>query len=89
MKPCYGLLCSLVASVAALGPANLGACQNQAVDDARSAIGAYISTGDNYWLASWLPIDSPEPQDNGTFSEVSEEENDAALKHRPAWLDAP
>ena len=28
-------------------------------------------------------------QDNGTFSEVTEQENEAALKQRPAWLDVP
>jgi hypothetical protein len=32
------------------------------------------------WRSLWIR------QDNGTFSEVTEAENGAALKTRPAWL---
>jgi HEAT repeat protein len=59
-KRCYRAWGSLITLAAVLGGVGPAVCQDQAGDDRLSGLGAYISTGDNHWLASWLPIDSPE-----------------------------
>ena len=56
----WGSLVTLAAVLAAGDPA---LCQRQSGGDHPSGLGAYISTGDNHWLGSWLPIDSPEAID--------------------------
>ena len=60
LEPCCSRWGSLVTLAAVLATADLAICQGQSGDEHASDLGAYISTGDNHWLASWLPIDSPE-----------------------------